>query len=277
MNMYENCSRGCDAYPIILYHMPNEQYPLSTPFHWQDDLEILHITNGEITLSLDGKTYQGHAGEVVCINPGQLHSFHSNTPDASCDIFIFPLKHLLFTHEDHDQENLLRPLIEGQYGFPLYLKNSAKQRLLQAIHLQKEQPVAYEMQTKALLLQMIAYISQQNAFILLHSAKKNDTCKEIILYIQQHYAEDLPILRIATAVGISPTYFSTYFTEHFGQTFSAYLCSFRINRACALLKSTSKSIAEIALSVGFGSESHFIRNFRKITGMTPFVYRRRKY
>lgn len=277
MNMYENCSRGCDAYPIVLYHMPNEQYVLSTPFHWQDDVEILHITNGEITLSLDGKRYLCHNGEVVCINPGQLHSFNANTSDASCDIFIFPLEHLLFAHEDHDQEKLLRPLMDGRYGFPLYLEKKAKQRFLQAVHLQKEHPIAYEMQTKALLLQMIALISQQNAFIQLHPTKQNDICKQIILYIQQHYTEKLQILQIATAIGISPTYFSTYFTEHFDQTFSTYLCSFRVNRACALLKATSLSVAEIALSVGFGSESHFIRNFHKIMGLTPLTYRRSKY
>ena len=277
MNMYETRSRGSGAYPVALYHMPNEQHPLSALFHWQDDVEILSITSGEINLTLDGKKYQCHTGEVFCINPGQLHGFSANTPDAACDIFVFPLEHLLFTHEDHDQAKFLRPLVVGQYGLPLRLKKSAKQSILQAIDLQKECPPAYEMQTKALLLQMIAQISQQNAFMQHHSAKQNDVCKEIIQYIQQHYSEALTISQIATAVGISPTYFSAYFTEHFDQSFSEYMRSLRCNKACALLKGTTLSIAEVALSVGFGSSSHFIRNFRKTMGMTPLVYRQSDY
>lgn len=275
MNMHESSLRGNSAYPIVLYQMPNGRNALHVLFHWQDDVEILSITRGEVELSVDSERYQLCTGDMVCINPGQLHSFRANTPDAACNIFIFPFEHLMFAYEDHDQIDFLRPLMNGQYGFPLRLEWAEQQIMLRVIELQKECPVAYEMQTKALLLQMIAQLAEKNGFVHCHPTKQNDVCKSIVNYIREHYSESLTVSGIAVAVGISPTYFSAYFTEHFAQSFSSYLCSYRINKACTLLSGTTLSVTEIALTVGFGSGSHFIRNFHRVMGMTPLTYRLR--
>lgn len=273
--MRETALRGSSAYPIVLYHMPNEQYPLHAPFHWQDDVEILSVTSGQVALTRKEETILLHCGDMVCINPGELHSFCAVTPDAGCDIFIFPTEHLTFANEDHDQSRYLRPLTEKQSGFPLCVDTKDKPLILQAMDLQKTRPIAYELQTKLLLLQWIVRLAQTDSFVTLHTTKQGDVCKEILTYIKQHYTERLTIPEIATAVGISPTYFSAFFTEHFSQHFGDYLRSIRIEQACALLLDTTLSVTEIALAVGFSSGSHFIQHFRKALGITPFAYRKR--
>ena len=273
--MRETILRGSRAYPIVLYNLPNEQHPLYAPFHWQDDVEILIITNGKVELTLKGEVSFLHSGDIICINPGELHSFHASTPDASCEIFIFPLEHLLFSHEDHDQNRYLHPLTEGQLGFPMHMDKESTALVLQAVELQKQRPVAYELQTKALLLRWIARLVQENSIIPLHPSKQNDVCKEILTYISQHYTEPLTVFEVASAVGISPTYFSAFFTEHFSQHFVEYLRCIRIEQACALLLDTTMSITEIAMGVGYNSCSHFISHFRQTIGMTPLVYRKK--
>lgn len=273
--MRETILRGSTVYPIVLYHLPNEKHPLHAPFHWQDDVEILIIKCGKVELTLKGETSLLNCGDIICINPGELHSFHAATLDASCDIFIFPQEHLLFSHEDHDQSRFLRPLIEGQLGFPMHMAKESKQLILQAVHLQNERPIAYELQTKALLLQWIVKLAQEDSFVPMRPSKQSDVCKEILAYIGRHYAEHLDVSAVATAVGISPTYFSAFFTEHFSQHFSEYLRSIRIEQACALLLDTSMSVTEIALAVGFNSGSHFICHFRRAMGMTPLAYRKK--
>lgn len=272
--MREKQKRGSDAYPVVLYHLPNEQFPLYAPFHWQDDVEILHITGGRVELTLDRSSHLLHEGDVVCIMPGQLHSFRGDGEAAGCDIFIFPLEHLLFSREDHDQQLLLRPLIDGRYALPLRLEGEACHYALEAIRLQKHRPAAYEMQTKALLLLMIAHLQRQERLIVWDTPRQSDVCKAIVQYVHDHYAEPLTVPQIAAAVGISPTYFSVFFADHFAQPFSAYLRSCRISEGCRLLRSTTLSVAEIALAVGFGSSSHFIRSFRTEMGLTPRVYRK---
>lgn len=274
--MRETALRGTEAYPIVLYHLPNDQYRLHAPFHWQDDVEILVITSGKVELTLKGKTIILHRNDIVCINPGELHSFRAAASDAGCDIFIFPPEDLLFAWEDHDQGRFLRPLTEGQLGLPFRVKEEEKPLLLQIIKLQQNRPVAYEMQTKALLLQWIAQLAQEDAFVSMQPTRQSNICKDILTYIRKNYAEPLTVREVASAVGISPTYFSAFFTEHFSQHFGEYLRSVRIEQSCALLLDTSMSVTEIALAVGFGTVSHFIHHFRRMIGMTPLVYRKNR-
>lgn len=130
--------------------------------------------------------------------------------------------------------------------------------------MQKERPAAYELQTKALLLQWIVRLAQEDSFVPMHPSKQSDVCKEILTYIGQHYAEHLTVSMVATAVDISPTYFSAFFTERFSQHFSEYLRNIRIEQACVLLLDTTMSVTEIALGVGFNSDSQF-QTFNDLT------------
>ncbi|MCM1375147.1 MAG: AraC family transcriptional regulator [Muribaculum sp.] len=274
--MRESRLRGNDIFPFVLYEMPSGGQPLSAAFHWQEDVEILAVNGGEIELTLDGASSILRAGMIVCINPGQIHGFRGVTPDAHCDIFIFPLQHLLFMSEDHDQRRYLRFLADGKLGFPLYLSENptALQIVRQIIRIHRQLPPAYEMETKALLLLLIVQLIQTDAFVPLRPTRHSDLCKEILSYIHQHYMEKLTVSDVATAVGISPTYFSTFFAQHFFQHFSEYLRCYRIEQACVLLASTSMTVTDVAMATGFSSGSHFIRQFRAVKGVTPFAYRK---
>lgn len=273
--MRENLMRGSEAYPFVLYHMPHGDNQVAAMLHWQEDAEILSVTSGELDLFVDGNLSVLHAGDIVCINPGQLHSFHGSTPDTQLDIFIFPWKSLQFACPDHDQHKYLSFLADGKLGFPMFFCQSEEifRMTVYAIELQKQRPAAYEMMTKAVLLMITARLAQAEAFIPLRPEKQEETCKKILAYIQQHYMEKLTVKDISAAIGISPTYFSSFFSGHFHQCFAEYLRSFRIEQACVLLISTNLSIAEIAVSVGFGSSSHFIQQFGESKGITPLRYR----
>ncbi|MDE7325358.1 MAG: AraC family transcriptional regulator [Lachnospiraceae bacterium] len=274
--MRENRLRGSNAFPFILYEMPCNGQPVCAACHWQEDMEILLINSGKVELTLGGAPSILCAGAVVCINPGQLHSFRGLTPDAQCDIFLFPLQHLLFVQEDHDQLRYLRPLAEGKMGFPLFLPEGsmAEQIIRQVVTLHRERPSAYEIETKALLLQLILQLIRADILVTLRPAKDGDICKKILTYVHQHYAEKLTVPDVAAAVGISPTYFSTFFVQHFFQHFSEYLRSYRIEQACVMLVNTSMAVTDVALAAGFCSGSHFIRHFKDARGMTPFAYRK---
>jgi len=271
----ENRLRGSSAYPIVLYEMPNAETVLSAPMHWQDDVEVLSITQGSVALTLEGCQQLLHAGDIVWINPGQIHSFRAHTPDARCEIFIFPVQHLLFSEEDHDQQRWLRPLAEGKLHFPVQIPpdNPAYPLQEQLIALQKQRPVAYEMLTKALLLQMISHLVKSGALLRHQSSKNEDVCKEILRYIHKNYARKLTVEEVAHAVGISPTYFSAFFVRHFFCHFTDYLRAYRIEQACAMLSGTDMSVTGIALATGFNSGSHLIQHFRKAKGLTPLAYR----
>ena len=62
---------------------------------------------------------------------------------------------------------------------------------------------------------------------------------------------------IAKAVGVSRSHLYRVFMSNVGQSPIDYLTSYRISEACSLLKNSSLSIAEIAVSVGFFDQFYF--------------------
>lgn len=99
---------------------------------------------------------------------------------------------------------------------------------------------------------------------------------QAISYIHRHYSDDISQSTVAAAIGISPSYLSKQFKEDLGLGFSDYLCSYRIEKAMALLLETDENNKHVAQMCGFSDDAYFSRVFKKTTGMTPKEYRRIK-
>lgn len=87
---------------------------------------------------------------------------------------------------------------------------------------------------------------------------------------------DLSTLSVARRQGISDSYIRKLF-ESEGSSFSEHVLRRRLTRARRLLcdpRWSSRSIATIAMEVGFGDLSHFNRSFKRLYGMTPTAVRR---
>ena len=99
--------------------------------------------------------------------------------------------------------------------------------------------------------------------------------REILAFIQEHYAEKITLTMLAKEFHLSEKYISWYFKEHFAISFMQYVSHLRMTRAKDLLLSTEQSITEIALSSGYPSVNFFIRSFKEEHGITPLQYRKR--
>jgi AraC family transcriptional regulator len=99
---------------------------------------------------------------------------------------------------------------------------------------------------------------------------------EIDEYISSHIAANVQLQDLANVCGMSRYHFLRLFKESTGVPPHRYLLHWRIAQAKEMLSDPSRAIAEIALSVGFSSQSHFTQTFRKVAGMSPLKYRRGK-
>lgn len=90
-----------------------------------------------------------------------------------------------------------------------------------------------------------------------------------IAYIGSQYDEPLTLAQIASAAGLSRMHFAALFKRAIGLRPHEYLLRCRIKRAQELLLSDETPLAEIALSVGFQTQSHFTSVFKRVTGMPP--------
>jgi len=78
---------------------------------------------------------------------------------------------------------------------------------------------------------------------------------------------------LARAVGLSVRAFERAFAAEYGLPPQQYLKRLRLQIASRRLVATKESLAEIADAGGFADQSHFTREFRRLTGMTPGRYR----
>ena len=65
----------------------------------------------------------------------------------------------------------------------------------------------------------------------------------------------------------------TRFRTVYGKSLRDVILDMRIKAAMSLLARTKATVREIALKVGFASDAHFVRSFRKKTNTTPAAYR----
>lgn len=92
-------------------------------------------------------------------------------------------------------------------------------------------------------------------------------------WIREHLAEPLLLPEIARRAGLSVPHFCTLFKKQTGMSPMRYLMHARMTRACALLDSTDKPVAEISQEVGFRDAFHFTKTFRAVVGSSPRAYR----
>jgi AraC family transcriptional regulator len=98
--------------------------------------------------------------------------------------------------------------------------------------------------------------------------------KRVADYIEEHVADDIPLVTLAELARLSPYHFSRSFKQSFGMPPQRYHAHRRIERAKQLLASRELSITAIALDVGFGDTTTFSAAFHRLTGQTPTRYRR---
>lgn len=97
--------------------------------------------------------------------------------------------------------------------------------------------------------------------------------KRVIDFVEANIGNRIRLEAMADAAALSPFHFSRAFKQATGLSPSKYVLDRRIREAKMLLKSTSKSLAEIALMCGFASQSHFATAFKAAVGVTPRFFR----
>ena len=94
-------------------------------------------------------------------------------------------------------------------------------------------------------------------------------------YIYKNLHRPLTLKMAAEHEHLDPSYLSKLFAKEMGIPIKAYILKAKVTTAQSILTFSDFSIADIADSLGFSSQSAFAAAFRKITGLTPMQYRNR--
>lgn len=100
-----------------------------------------------------------------------------------------------------------------------------------------------------------------------------DKVQYALEYMRERFNEDIVINDLAARLDMSPTYFSFIFKREVGMSALQYITGLRIEKAKEYLAQTDESVANIAQKTGYEGGQYFFRVFKKLTGMTPLMYR----
>ena len=92
--------------------------------------------------------------------------------------------------------------------------------------------------------------------------------------VSNHFHKNLSVKEYAEMLNVTPGHLNDTVKATIGQTASSLIQEMTLLEAKVLLRQTQISIAEVAFQLNFGDPSYFGRFFKKLTGMTPFQYRK---
>ncbi len=129
----------------------------------------------------------------------------------------------------------------------------------------------------ALLLQLTIFLNRRLGY-----EKRDRTANrtyqamlEIKSYIDLNYAGNLSLRELSSKFYLQPNTISKAFITCFGVHMKNYIDSVRITKAVGILETSSISITELALQVGYDSVNTFLRQFRAKMGLSPYQYRKK--
>ena len=97
---------------------------------------------------------------------------------------------------------------------------------------------------------------------------------DVANYVRRHLSETVSVEKMAQEFFMSRPYLSAKFKKETGRTLTDFILSEKVDEAKRLIRYTDKSLTAISAYLGFSSQSHFIRVFRKYAGVNPGEYGR---
>ncbi|WP_458789482.1 helix-turn-helix domain-containing protein [Adonisia turfae] len=192
------------------------------------------------------------------------------------EIYLTPTLFSQIAHESIDadrleilpQPNIRDPLIQ-QLGLSLKTELESRHVDTPAIEANKTRLLA-ESISSVLAIHLIKTYSSQLPVIQDYSdGLPKHKLQLAVDYIYTNLATDLSLGELSQTVGMSMHHFSRLFKQSLGCSPYQYVLRCRVERAKRLLLQRKLSIADIALTVGFSSQSHLTQHFRRHVGTTP--------
>ena len=237
--------------------------------HWHERMEVWLIHSGQMTVSCEQDIFDVYAGDILVINPGQVHSCRVAEAPVAIDCLIFDI-HRLLTHQTGEVDPVLRNVSSGALRFQhIIRKNDHLQSLIRAVaDCPKADPWS-PIEVKGLLLQLLAilcrrYVSDNHYTVPRHLQEVSS----LLEYIHLHATDELTLEQLANQACMSPSYFCRWFKSAVGESPMAYVTTLRINKAYELLAS-GYSVTETCQQVGISDLNNYNRQFRTRVGVTP--------
>lgn len=210
--------------------------------------------SGEVELEIEGRGDRLNPLKGAVVVAGAWHSQQSAVENHSLIV-------------DVDQAAIGHPLWERLAGKPFADISPAARKLVEFMQLS----IAGRATPESLLRGWVPLLLDTLA---MEPARLQSRLTALLAHAEANLASPWTTDSMAQFARMSVSRLHALFQDELNTSPRAWLLSRRLNRACELLRHSSRPIADIALTTGFGDQSALTRAMRIQLDTTPAAYRR---
>ena len=280
------------GYPVRIYFIDLAKMSMhQIRWQWHPEIEVIIINHGEALFLTDDKQIRLQAGQGMLINQNTMHAIYPADDNANCSMYslVFHPSFLFGFGNTTMSSKFLSPILSSPLFKTMLLDEDdpLQEQLMDtinsviAVNLAKK--YGYELVTKSYLCQfwllLLEHFVPQNVQNTKQNAISMDEArvKDAILYMEKHYADHITLEDLADSIHISKSECCRCFKRTLQVTPIEYLMKFRIFKAANKIQSNdpvSRSISQLAFSVGFNNASYFNKVFKQYLNCTPSEYKK---
>lgn len=246
--------------------------------HVHDCLEIGVVLNNELEYRFNEYTYQGKPGDVFLCRPFEPHwSFAQSEQPFECILILFTPSAV---RNIPNGIQLLKPFYTAQGIQPIIPSNTIFARAIRqaAVSAMEDQEKEEDLWVTRQYMHLINILLHVNQFAKESQSADNlelpsSEIVEIVGYMLENYQKPVNIETLSWQAEMGRTMFFNEFRRLTGLSPNEFLNFLRLQSAMDLLRSTNKSIIDLAYASGFQSLSTFNKQFKRYTGRSPREYR----
>jgi AraC-like DNA-binding protein len=251
------------------------------------DNEFIFITKGTGQFTIENRTYDVKANDLILIKPNKWHSGNSielpfNFYCVHFELYISEINNDLQNYEQVSYDLIPSKPVEyhkAVFDFPEYTSTNdsgyIQMLFRRIINETNQQQIGFNTINKAVFSELLINLFRQDNQIQGENIYSLEI-HSVIDYIKQNYAAKINLSILSKHVHLQAAYLSGLFKKYTGHTITDFIKIYRISKAKDLLLKTDWKIGEVASSVGFYDLHHFSKVFKAYEGLTPVQYRQIK-
>lgn len=268
--------------PLRLFYS-NDQKPTYIAPHFHDDIEIIYLLTGSLTVNLSQRQFTIYPGDVILFNSNAVHSTISETAETTAYVLQLPYQFLKQCTPEPGSYSFELPCPSNQTLTPQEDKSLShlKDTMYSCFYFYRDKPAFYHGKVMSLLYDLVYTLYA--AFSIPREVKRHtnefkyyERLSSITSYINEHYTEPISLNDLAGLISVTPVYLSRFFKKALQMTLTEYITGIRLEHAYTDLLTTDYSVFYIAEKNGFANYQMFVQKFKQKFHNTPLKIRNLK-
>lgn len=268
-----------DELPINVVTANISEYPT----HFHEDIEVVYVLDGSITLKNGCYTYTLNQGDIFILNGMDMHSFSDTGENNMVMMLQIDFTYFSRYYKDLKKKFFITDLKEDNRKSLEVLRNLLARIMMEIL----QKGPGYEHKViesthnlLACMLSEFSYDTEEDPVGTDSNRGRNShilvgRLNRITEYMYENYARKLTLSEIADNENLSIYYLSHIIKEATGLSFQDLLGYIRVEESEKLLLGTSKKIGIISEEIGFSAVRYYIKHFEAWFGMHPMDYRKK--